>query len=141
MEGLRQTSRIHASWGHETVVASCDADQAFKQPDDSFELVPLGPGKYGWAYSQRVYDWLLKNLDTFDLAIMHGLWLYPSKCISRVHRELKRNKNPAQLVMTEIMNSLHGKTIINPTETETLTYIQIMLFFWIVGCCSILIVG
>ena len=34
-------------------------------------------------------------------------------------KELKRVKNPAQLVIKEIMNSMYGKTILKPIETET----------------------
>lgn len=89
MEGLRQTTRIHAEWGHETVVASCDTDQTPKKPDDHFELIPLGPGQYGWAYSPRLRSWLIGNLSTFDLAVMHGLWLYPSWALARIYDNRK----------------------------------------------------
>ncbi len=34
-------------------------------------------------------------------------------------KELKQAKNPAQLVIKEIMNSMYGKTILKPIETET----------------------
>ena len=34
-------------------------------------------------------------------------------------KELKKTKNPAQLVIKEIMNSVYGKTILKPIETET----------------------
>ena len=33
-------------------------------------------------------------------------------------KELKRAKNPAQLVIKEIMNSMYGKTILKPIDTE-----------------------
>ena len=34
-------------------------------------------------------------------------------------KELKKDKNPAQLVFKELMNSMYGKTILKPIETET----------------------
>jgi len=33
--------------------------------------------------------------------------------------ELKKDKNPAQIVIKELMNSMYGKTILKPIETET----------------------
>ena len=33
--------------------------------------------------------------------------------------KLKQDKNPAQIVITLLMNSLYGKTIIKPVETDT----------------------
>merc|ERR1712167_356405 len=33
--------------------------------------------------------------------------------------ELKKEKNPAQIVIKELMNSMYGKTILKPIETET----------------------
>lgn len=92
-EGLRQTSRLHSQWGHETVVASCDIDQTPKSENDGFELVPLGPGKYGWAYSKRLRIWLEENIESFDLVIMHGLWLYPSWALARVFKERRKLKS------------------------------------------------
>ena len=37
----------------------------------------------------------------------------------RKRKELKKEKNPAQLVIKELMNSMYGKTILKPIETET----------------------
>ena len=34
-------------------------------------------------------------------------------------KQLKKDKNPAQLVIKELMNSMYGKTILKPIETET----------------------
>ena len=34
--------------------------------------------------------------------------------------ELKKMKNPAQIVIKELMNSMYGKTILKPIETETI---------------------
>jgi hypothetical protein len=34
-------------------------------------------------------------------------------------KQLKKEKNPAQLVIKELMNSMYGKTILKPIETET----------------------
>ena len=34
--------------------------------------------------------------------------------------KLKRDKNPAQIVIKLLMNSMYGKTIIKPVETDTI---------------------
>ena len=34
--------------------------------------------------------------------------------------KLKRDNNPAQMVITLLMNSMYGKTIIKPVETDTI---------------------
>ena len=34
-------------------------------------------------------------------------------------KELKKNKNPAQIVIKELMNSMYGKTILKPIQTDT----------------------
>ena len=34
-------------------------------------------------------------------------------------KELKSNKNPTQIMIKELMNSMYGKTILKPIETET----------------------
>ena len=36
-----------------------------------------------------------------------------------MRRDLKKTKNPPQLVIKEIMNSMYGKTILKTIETET----------------------
>ena len=34
--------------------------------------------------------------------------------------KIKSSKNPAQMVVKELMNSMYGKTILKPIETETI---------------------
>ena len=36
-----------------------------------------------------------------------------------LRRDLKKTKNPAQLVIKKILNSMYGKTILKPIQTET----------------------
>ena len=45
---------------------------------------------------------------------------YVIKHLYTKRKELKSNKNPAQAVIKEIMNSMFGKTILKPIETETI---------------------
>ena len=37
-----------------------------------------------------------------------------------LRKELKQKKNPAQMVIKLLMNSMYGKTIIKPIETDTI---------------------
>ena len=45
---------------------------------------------------------------------------YVIKHLYTKRKELKSSKNPAQMVLKELMNSMYGKTILKPIETETI---------------------
>ena len=45
---------------------------------------------------------------------------YVIKHLYTKRKELKSSKNPAQMVVKELMNSMYGKTILKPIETETI---------------------
>ena len=43
------------------------------------------------------------------------------KDLHDLRKKLKRDKNPAQMVIKLLMNSMYGKTVIKPVETDTIT--------------------
>jgi len=50
----------------------------FLESDSDLTVHALGPGRFGWGYSQRLRAWLESEGARFDFWIVHGLWLYPS---------------------------------------------------------------
>ena len=52
----------------------------------------LGPGSGPWSYSKKLKPWLTEHLSSFDIIIIHGLWLYHGYAVSKMIRHFKKNK-------------------------------------------------
>lgn len=76
IEGIRQISPFLGREGVQTSIATLDHPNASLPSVESCEILPLGPGKGPTHQSQRYRTWLLQNIRKFDVAIVHGLWLY-----------------------------------------------------------------
>jgi glycosyltransferase involved in cell wall biosynthesis len=50
----------------------------------------LGPGKGPWSYAKKLEPWLKEHLCSFDLVIIHGLWLYHGYAVSKIAKQLKK---------------------------------------------------
>lgn len=87
-QGLRNTIPELEKLGFRHEVASCDAPSACWNSRDAFPLHLLGPGRFGFAYSHRLSEWLLKNLPRFDAVLIHGLWLWPGLATFLAYRKL-----------------------------------------------------
>lgn len=87
-EALRQSSRLHQSWGHETEVASLDLpdDEA---RDKQLIVHRLGEKRSTYSYSSHLVPWLQENVARFDAIIVHGIWQYHSFATWRVCRRSK----------------------------------------------------
>lgn len=93
VESVTQSSRYHASEGVQTTVLTTDSPEAEHLQRESLahlEVVALGPGQYGYAYSKAMLPWLRENLSRFDAVLIHGLWLYPSRVTAQGCREKGR---------------------------------------------------
>lgn len=79
--GVAQAIRsLHGSlkkFGIECEVATSDSPEAGWLGRDPFPIHPLGPGRFGYAYSPRWLPWLSKNLPRFDAVLLDGLWQWP----------------------------------------------------------------
>ncbi|RDV11094.1 glycosyltransferase [Pontibacter diazotrophicus] len=70
-------------------VVSLDMFDATFLKDEPFPIHALGRGKGAWSYSKKLLPWFLENLPRFDVAILHGLWLYNDFAL---HKALKFHK-------------------------------------------------
>jgi glycosyltransferase involved in cell wall biosynthesis len=72
------------------VVCLDDPSDASKWKDP-FVIHALGKSKGPWQYSKQLSSWLAEFMHTYDVIIIHGLWLYHSyaawKVFKRLHTE------------------------------------------------------
>lgn len=89
--------------GIESEAVTCDEWDAKWIKDDGIAAHPLGPGRYGYAYTPALELWLNRNVERFDVVIVHGLWLWPSiaatRALARLHKDASRARVPKLFVM------------------------------------------
>lgn len=72
------------------IVCLDDPNASFlKKEALSFEVHALGHTDNVWFFCPHLTTWLQKNIDRFDVVIMHGLWLYPSYALNTFVQNLK----------------------------------------------------
>lgn len=49
----------------------------------------VGPGIGPWCYNAKLLRWLKKNIDSFDVVLVHGLWLYHVYAVTKVVRQVR----------------------------------------------------
>ena len=66
----------------------------------------LGPGKGPWSYSKKLEPWLKEHLSSFDLVIIHGLWLYHGYAVSKIIKQLKKeNEIKFRTIRSQLINA------------------------------------
>lgn len=75
------------------VVCLDDPKEDFIHFDD-FKIFALGKSKGPWSYNPLLISWLVKNLDSYDAVIIHGLWLYHGYATDKAIR-IFRKSNPS----------------------------------------------
>ncbi|NEQ69789.1 MAG: glycosyltransferase [Symploca sp. SIO2D2] len=73
-EGIRQVSPYMAEKGIETTIATLDDPDVAECPGAT--TIALGPTNGFLGRSTLFDEWLEENIEDFDAAIVHGLWLY-----------------------------------------------------------------
>ncbi len=77
-QGIRHSITEMAKSGIINHVVCLDnpVEQYLTDKIDNFTIYALGPSSTGWQYSKALRPWLNKNLQNYDVVIVHGLWLY-----------------------------------------------------------------
>jgi hypothetical protein len=52
----------------------------------------LGPAKGPWSFSKKLMPWLAENLYSFDIVIVHGMWLYHGYAVSKIIKQIKKDR-------------------------------------------------
>ncbi len=88
-QGIRNIIPALKKLGIQNEVVCLDPPDAEFVGKDSFTIHCLGPTKTPWQYSNQLYPWLLKNLQRFDIVILHGLWLYHGFALRKAIKKLR----------------------------------------------------
>lgn len=89
-QGIRNTTQALSLIGVENEVVCVDPPDSEYLANDSFPIHALGPAANFWAYSAKLFPWLISNIRRFDAVIVHGLWLYPSFAVKKAMNELSK---------------------------------------------------
>ena len=91
-QGVRNTIPVQRKNGIENEVLSLDSpDESFLKRDN-FKIHAIGPAKGPYAYCSNLNKWLSKNIERFDVAIIHGLWLHNSYGTYKIWDLYKKHK-------------------------------------------------
>lgn len=78
IEGLKLSSSVLATLGHETEVVSLDEPNARHVADFPFPVHPIGKWIKKYGYTPGLAKWIEANGHRFDAAVVHGLWNHAS---------------------------------------------------------------
>jgi glycosyltransferase involved in cell wall biosynthesis len=90
-QGLRNVLPELARLGCTNEVVCMDAPVEVAAWQDSFPVHALGPVTGSWSGYSNLARWLKGQWQRFDAVIVHGLWLYPSAAVWRVHSQFDRS--------------------------------------------------
>lgn len=99
MGGVSKAVRMMISGLNESNInsetVSLDPPDAYYLNADTFPIHAVGIGKTPWGYNNKLYYWLIRNIEKYDVVIVHGLWLYTSHVVKKVILFLRENNKKA----------------------------------------------
>lgn len=78
VEGLKISASAMREMGHETEVVTLDNPSAAFLADFPFPVHPCGPAPRRYGYTTKLARWIVENAQSFDAAVVHGLWNHGS---------------------------------------------------------------
>jgi glycosyltransferase involved in cell wall biosynthesis len=89
-QGIRNNNPLIRDLGvYREVVCMDDPASEFLGADD-FPIHALGPAKGLWQYSNKLFPWLKTHMQSFDVVIINGLWLFFSYAGWRILKKIQR---------------------------------------------------
>ncbi|QYA25193.1 glycosyltransferase [Gramella sp. MT6] len=100
-EGIRNSIPVQKKFGIENEVLSFDSEGEDFINSSKFKIHAIGPAKAPYAYCAGLKGWLEENIESFNVVIIHGLWLYNSYGTYKLWKGLKKKnkKVPGLFVM------------------------------------------
>lgn len=129
-QGIRNMIPELESKGYNNNVLCLDDPRADFVGHDSFKLIPLGPQKTAWQYSERLYPWLLEHLLKFDTVVVHGLWTYHGYAVNKAFKHLK--KKHSQLPKLYVMPHGMLDPYFQKAETRKLKAVRNFIYWKVV---------
>lgn len=78
IEGVKQSSAVLISDGHDIELVSLDDPSESFVHDCPVKVHALGPVKSNYGYSPKFIPWLKANVGNYDAVIVQGIWQYHS---------------------------------------------------------------
>ncbi|RYD88485.1 MAG: transferase, partial [Sphingobacteriales bacterium] len=78
IEGLKLSSSIMTTLGHETEVVSLDYPDASHVAEFTLPVHAVGKWVRKYGYTPALANWISANGHRFDAAVVHGLWNHAS---------------------------------------------------------------
>ena len=82
IEGIRQRGLMLQKMGHSVVIVSLDSPGSAGLEEIGIPIHPCGPMTLGFV-CPNLDRWLESNIDSFDVAIINGLWQYNSLSVRK----------------------------------------------------------
>jgi glycosyltransferase involved in cell wall biosynthesis len=89
-QGIRNSVPELSKLGVISEVVSLDAPDSSFLNKDSFPIRAIGPAKNAWCYNAQLLPWLIKNLNKYDVVIVHGLWQYHGYAVYKAIKHLRK---------------------------------------------------
>lgn len=80
------------------VVCMGDASENEQAEPDHFQIHYAGPGKTPWQFNTEMVKWLKLNTTSYDIVVVHGLWLYHSYAVYQAFKK-RGGESPKIFVM------------------------------------------
>jgi glycosyltransferase involved in cell wall biosynthesis len=102
-QGIRNSiPQLEAIGVHNEVLSLDDPASPFLEKE-VFRINAIGTGRGPWRYHAGFEPWLEKNIERFDVIIIHGLWLYTSHATTKVVRNLKKKDRRGKIPRVYVM--------------------------------------
>lgn len=85
--------------GVQNEVVCLDDPKSLIFTNDKFLIHALGPGTGPWKYSSKLLPWLITNLSSYDVILLHGLWLYPGYALWKARKAMNKKKSIVKYTM------------------------------------------
>lgn len=92
-QGIRNSIPAQKLLGVTNEVVCFDSSKAKFLQEDNFTIHALGPAVGPYAYCAALAKWLKSHLQSYNIVVIHGLWLYNSYGTFRIWKLLKEQNN------------------------------------------------
>jgi len=89
VEGLINLAYALQEIGNIVEIATLDGDKDYFSTTQGLIIHPLGPSLGKYRFTFRLIPWLRKNVNRFDVVIIHGIWQYHSFAVWITHKLMK----------------------------------------------------
>lgn len=94
--------------GVSSEIVTLDNKDSIYIANSNLSVQPKGPGRGPWQYNKKLIPHLVKHLLTYDIIIVHGLWLYHSFATSRSLKLARKKQGPRNVRLPKLFVMPHG---------------------------------